>query len=120
MAVSRAIPHFQRFLSIFLDLSTSPSYHPYQWLYPGSYQPLQPTAVLLVDLWEHPLSAEATVSRKLLDRTFTFLGPNGRLSNGMSMEDVGWQQGTPPFGGGQAGVGGARKAALEGVAGGWI
>jgi hypothetical protein len=95
MALFRTIPRFQTFLSIFLDMCTTSSYRAYHWLYPGSYQPLQPTAVLLVDLSDYPRSAEAVASRKLIDRTFSLLGPYGRLTNGITMENTTWQRASP-------------------------
>ncbi|KAH6663416.1 fungal-specific transcription factor domain-containing protein [Halenospora varia] len=81
---ARAIPRFQSFLSIFIDMCTAESYLNYQWLYPGAYQPLQPVAVLLTDLWKNPQSLEASKSRALLEKTFSLLGPEGRITNGAS------------------------------------
>lgn len=80
--MNRAVPRFQSFLSIFIDMSTTESYLPYQWLYPGAYQPLQPVAVLLIDLLNNPQSEESSKSRSLLEKTFSMLGPEGRLTNG--------------------------------------
>jgi hypothetical protein len=77
----RAIPRFQSFLSIFIDMCTTESYLPYHWLYPGAYQPLQPVAVLLIDLLRNPQSKESAKSRALVERTFSLLGPNGRVTN---------------------------------------
>jgi hypothetical protein len=57
------------------------SYLSYQWLYPGAYQPLQPVAVLLIDLLNNPQSTEAVKSRDLLEKTFSLLGPGGRITN---------------------------------------
>ncbi|KIR31795.1 hypothetical protein I352_05790 [Cryptococcus deuterogattii MMRL2647] len=76
---SRALPHFQYFLALFLEMTTNPSYRPFHWLYPGSYQPLQPCAVLLSDLSAHPHSSDKTLSMQLIDRVFSLLGPTGRL-----------------------------------------
>ncbi|KZF22418.1 hypothetical protein L228DRAFT_201510, partial [Xylona heveae TC161] len=81
---AKAIPRFQSFLSIFIDMSSTESYLPFQWLYPGAYQPLQPVAVLLIDLFHNPHSTEAQKSRRLLERTFSLLGPEGRITNGTS------------------------------------
>ena len=81
-SIHRAIPRFQSFLSIFIDMCSSESYLPYQWLYPGAYQPLQPVAVLLIDLLKNPKSVEAAMSRSLLEKTFSLLGPEGRITNG--------------------------------------
>jgi hypothetical protein len=78
----RAIPRFQSFLAIFIDISTTESYAPYQWLYPGAYQPLQPVAVLLIDLLNNPKSEESARSRALLEKAFSMLGPGGRMTNG--------------------------------------
>jgi hypothetical protein len=72
-------------------MCTNKSYHVYHWLYPGAYQPLQPVAVLLVDLSDHPTSREAAESRALIDRTFSLLGPNGRITNRSGVEEAAWQ-----------------------------
>ena len=64
-------------------MSTTESYLPYQWLYPGAYQPLQPVAVLLIDLLNNPTSEESTKSQALLQQTFSMLGPEGRITNGV-------------------------------------
>ena len=63
-------------------MTTTESYLPFQWLYPGAYQPLQPVAVLLIDLLNNPQSGEALKSRVLLEKTFSLLGPEGRITNG--------------------------------------
>lgn len=64
-------------------MSTTESYLPYQWLYPGAYQPLQPVAVLLIDLLSNPQSDESPKSRALLEKAFSMLGPGGhRMTNG--------------------------------------
>jgi hypothetical protein len=63
-------------------MCTTKSYLPFQWLYPGAYQPLQPVAVLLIDLLNNPQSSEASKSRALLEKTFSLLGPKGRITNG--------------------------------------
>jgi hypothetical protein len=55
-------------------------YQPFQWLYPGAYQPLQPAAVLLIDLMKEPHSAEAAQSKTLLETIFSLLGPEGRVA----------------------------------------
>ena len=78
----RAIPRFQSFLSIFIRMCTTESYLPFQWLYPGAYQPLQCVAVLLIDLLKAPLSPEASKSQALLENIFSLLGPEGRITNG--------------------------------------
>jgi len=62
-------------------MCTTISYLPFQWLYPGAYQPLQPVAVLLVDLLKEPHSTEAHESRILLEKIFSLLGPGGRITN---------------------------------------
>jgi hypothetical protein len=77
----RAIPRFQSFLTIFIRMCTTISYLPFQWLYPGAYQPLQPVAVLLVDLLKEPHSTEAHESQVLLEKIFSLLGPGGRITN---------------------------------------
>ena len=55
------------------------SYMPFHWLYPGMYQPLTQTSVLLVDLHRWPTSQEANASRLALEKLFARLGPNGRI-----------------------------------------
>lgn len=78
----RVIPRFQSFLSIFIKMCTTDSYLPFQWLYPGAYQPLQCVAVLLIDLLKAPVSPEAAKSQSLLENIFSLLGPEGRISSG--------------------------------------
>jgi hypothetical protein len=65
-------------------MCTTISYLPFQWLYPGAYQPLQPVAVLLVDLLKEPQSLESQESRVLLEKIFSLLGPGGRINNSNS------------------------------------
>ncbi|KFY48492.1 hypothetical protein V495_01306 [Pseudogymnoascus sp. VKM F-4514 (FW-929)] len=79
---ARAIPRFQSFLSIFINMCTTETYLPFQWLYPGAYQPLQCVAVLLIDLLKAPQSLEASKSQALLEHTFSLVGPEGRITNG--------------------------------------
>ncbi|KFZ07010.1 hypothetical protein V501_06860 [Pseudogymnoascus sp. VKM F-4519 (FW-2642)] len=79
---TRAIPRFQSFLSIFIKMCTTDSYLPFQWLYPGAYQPLQCVAVMLIDLLKAPVSPEAAKSQSLLENIFSLLGPEGRISSG--------------------------------------
>ncbi|KAF2101036.1 hypothetical protein NA57DRAFT_10708, partial [Rhizodiscina lignyota] len=80
---TEAIPHFQANIRIFLRLCSTKSYKPFQWLYPGAYQPLQPAAVLLVDLAKEPNSPQAAESRILLEQVFSLLGPEGRVGAGV-------------------------------------
>jgi Fungal specific transcription factor domain len=75
-----AILHFQTWLHTFLKMCSTKSYSPFQWLYPGAYQPLQASAVLLIDLMNEPTSEQAFESRILLERVFSLLGPDGRVS----------------------------------------
>jgi hypothetical protein len=42
----------------------------FHWMYPGTYQPLQPLSILLADLLKHPYSDEAEASRGLVDAAF--------------------------------------------------
>lgn len=58
-------------------MCTTPEYRPFYWLYPGSYQPLQATAILLADLLKSPYSAEAQHSRTLVEKLFSLVGPEG-------------------------------------------
>ncbi|KFY16394.1 hypothetical protein V492_01379 [Pseudogymnoascus sp. VKM F-4246] len=86
---ARAIPRFQSFLSIFINMCTTENYLPFQWLYPGAYQPLQCVTVLLIDLLNAPQSPEASKSQSLLENTFALLGPEGRITNG-TLKDSSW------------------------------
>ena len=64
-------------------MSTGPEFHPFYWLYPGTYQPLQATAILLDDVLKSPFSEEAQHSRMLVEKLFSLVGPHGiGLSNG--------------------------------------
>jgi hypothetical protein len=68
----------------FLDMCTTQEFRPFYWLYPGTYQPLQATAILLDDVLKSPFSAEAQHSRMLVERLFSLVGPYGEgLSKGM-------------------------------------
>lgn len=58
-------------------MCTTPEFRPFYWLYPGTYQPLQATAILLDDVLKSPFSAEAQHSRTLVERLFSFVGPHG-------------------------------------------
>lgn len=58
-------------------MCTTPEFRPFYWLYPGTYQPLQATAILLDDVLKSPFSAEAQHSRTLVERLFSFEGPYG-------------------------------------------
>lgn len=73
----------------FINMCSSPAYRPYQWLYPGSWQPLQPTAALLIDMRKHPTSNDARESRIILDMLFSLLGPEGRITAGEGHVNVG-------------------------------
>jgi hypothetical protein len=74
------IASFQGWLRIFLKICDTNAYGPFQWLYPGAYQPLQPVAALLQDLIKEPNSDEASESRLLIERVFAMVGPDGRVS----------------------------------------
>lgn len=74
------IASFQGWLRIFLQICDTNAYGPFQWLYPGTYQPLQSVAALLQDLMREPNSDEASESRLLLERVFSMVGPDGRVS----------------------------------------
>jgi hypothetical protein len=45
--------------------------------YPGMYQPLQATAIILADLIKNPNTDEALRSRTVVDRLFSLIGPDG-------------------------------------------
>ena len=72
-----AIPHFHSYVQQYVDLCTEPLYAPFQWMYPGNYQPLQALSVLLADVLEKPTSIEAPTSRCLIDNIFSLLGQDG-------------------------------------------
>jgi hypothetical protein len=54
-------------------------------MYPGNYQPLQATSVLLTDMLETPSSPEARTSRFLIDSVFSLNQPE----HGVVAEDNG-------------------------------
>ena len=76
-------------------MCTTQSFRPFFWIYPGLYQPLQATALLLADLLKRPTSPEAQRSRVLVEGVFSLLGPDGRV--------VGKQEGIVPQGVGSGG-----------------
>ncbi|KAH0541537.1 hypothetical protein FGG08_004012 [Glutinoglossum americanum] len=49
------------------------------WCYPGTYQPMHATMILLVDLYERPDSPEAPRSRSFIDEIFSMFGPDGGI-----------------------------------------
>ncbi|KAH8816721.1 fungal-specific transcription factor domain-containing protein [Xylogone sp. PMI_703] len=67
---SGAILHAQSFLYLFYRLCSDPISDPFHWMYPGTYQPLQPLSLLLADLLQYPYSDEADESRGLVDLIF--------------------------------------------------
>jgi hypothetical protein len=72
-----AIPHFHKYLELYIDMCTDSAFTRFHWVYPGNYQPLQAVAVLLADLADDSVSPEASISRVLIDRVFSLLGPAG-------------------------------------------
>ena len=76
----RAIPKIQAFMRTYIGMCNTPLFRPFQWLYPGTFQPLQPTAALLIDMRKNPMSPDARESRVLLDMLFSLLGPEGRIT----------------------------------------
>lgn len=58
-------------------MCTTLAFRPFYWLYPGMYQPLQATAILLADLLKTPHSPEAQHSRTLVERLFSHIGSDG-------------------------------------------
>lgn len=72
-----ALKHVHSFVQTFIEMCTEPSFRSYFWLYPGTYQPLQATAILLADLIQCPDSSEASNSRILVDKIFSLRGPDG-------------------------------------------
>ncbi|KAF2096748.1 hypothetical protein NA57DRAFT_78343 [Rhizodiscina lignyota] len=72
-----AISHFHAYIEKYVVLCTEPAFGPFQWIYPGNYQPLQAVSVLLADLAENPKSNEASTSRYLIDSVFSLLEHEG-------------------------------------------
>jgi hypothetical protein len=72
-----AIPHYHKYLELYIDMCTERAFARFHWVYPGNYQPLQAVAVLLADLADAPASFEASTSRRLIDCVFSLLGPAG-------------------------------------------
>jgi hypothetical protein len=72
-----AIYHCHSYIEIFLEMCTTLAFRPFYWLYPGMYQPLQATAILLADLLKSPYSTEAQHSRTLIERLFSLIGSDG-------------------------------------------
>lgn len=68
-------------------MCTNQDFHPFYWIYPGMYQPLQATAMLLADLIKCPNSSEAKRSRDLVDKIFSLLSEDGVAGrNGISSQ----------------------------------
>ena len=65
-----AVKHAQAFIQLFIRVCNDPISEPYHWMYPGTYQPLQPVSLLLADLLQHPHSDDAPLSRGLIDAIF--------------------------------------------------
>ncbi|OAL47427.1 hypothetical protein IQ07DRAFT_646375 [Pyrenochaeta sp. DS3sAY3a] len=65
-----AVVHAQAFLQLFIRLCNDPTSVPFHWMYPGIYQPLQATSLLIADLLKFPNSPEAPLSRGLIDAVF--------------------------------------------------
>lgn len=66
-------------------MCTSDIFRPYHWLYPGLYQPLHASAVLLSDLLRNPHSTEAQQSITVIDKIFSLISPH----DGVVSEDNG-------------------------------
>lgn len=68
-------------------MCTTQDFHPFYWIYPGMYQPLQATAMLLADLIKCPNSTEAKRSRDLVEKIFSLLSEDGVAGrNGISSQ----------------------------------
>jgi len=80
----RAIPKIQAFMRTYIVMCNTSLFRPFQWLYPGTFQPLQPTAALLIDMRKNPMSPDVRESRVLLHKLFSLLGPEGRITTGES------------------------------------
>ena len=71
MSRSEAVRHCHEFLRLFLRLCMEPDFEHFHWMYPGTYQPLQPVSILLADLIEAPApgveagSSSAAPSKRL-------------------------------------------------------
>ena len=72
-----AMRHCHAYIECFLEISTSQLFRPFYWMYPGMYQPLQATAIILADLIKNPDTDEALHSRTLVDRLFSLIGSDG-------------------------------------------
>ena len=69
--------HCHAYIECFLEICTTQSFRPFYWMYPGMYQPLQATAIILADLIKNPNTDEALHFRTLVDRLFSLIGPDG-------------------------------------------
>jgi hypothetical protein len=76
-----AIPHYQAFIEIYLRMSTTQTYRKFHWLYPQSYQPFYPTAVLLIDTVKQPRSPERQRSINLIELVFSLVGKKSHITN---------------------------------------
>ncbi|KAL1303170.1 hypothetical protein AAFC00_006597 [Neodothiora populina] len=65
-----AIRHSHAYIRLFALLCTTPQFAYFSWMYPGTYQPLQPLSLILADLIEEPKSDEAETSIGLVDAMF--------------------------------------------------
>lgn len=65
-----AIRHSHAYLRLFAQLCTNPQFANFSWMYPGTYQPLQPLSLILADLIEKPESEEVDTSIGLVDAMF--------------------------------------------------
>jgi len=86
--LNSALRSCHSFLQKYMLLSTSPSFQPYNWFIPGTYQPLHATMIILLDLYERPFSGEAKTNRHHLDQVFSLIETD-KQSNEMRDEHEG-------------------------------
>ena len=92
------LPHAYDYVEGFIHIITNPLSQPFHWTWPACHQPLHAMMILLVDLYERPMSETATRSRVLIDRAFELTTPDG----GISTEEDGVPVPRPLMQGGQA------------------
>ena len=81
--------HCHAFMRKFISLATDPAFQPFHWSWPGNHQPMHPTMITLVDLYERPHSVEAPRSRAFIDKIFSMASPDGGIvsgENGVSVQ----------------------------------
>ncbi|KAL2869267.1 putative C6 transcription factor [Aspergillus lucknowensis] len=77
-----ALRHCHGFMEKFISLATDPDFQPFHWSWPGNHQPMHATMIMLIDLYERPISPEAPKSRAFIDKIFSLTGPDGGVVGG--------------------------------------